>query len=88
MVHLRASPVLSVFNSHQHQQQQVSSSSSLSMKEMADKISKELGLSASLSVSALIDQAIVFLGIGDRVIFRADSGATVRAKLEALMKEI
>jgi len=81
-----ASPVLSVFNSHH--QQQVSSSSSLSMKEMADQISKELGLSASLSVSALIDQAIVFLGIGDRAVFRADSGATVRAKLEALMKEI
>ena len=55
---------------------------------MADKISKDLGLSASLSISAVIDQAIDSLGIGDRAVFRADSGATVRAKLEALLKEL
>jgi hypothetical protein len=50
---------------------------------MVDKISKELDLSASLSVSALVDQAIEFLGIGDRAVFRVDS-----AKADAILKEI
>ena len=79
-----ASPVLlSVFNS-----QQLSPSPALSLREMADKISKDLGLSASLSISAVIDQAVDSLGIGDRAVFRVDSGATARAKLEALLQEL
>ena len=79
-----ASPVLlSVFNS-----QQLCPSPALSLREMADKISKDLGLSASLSISAVIDQAVDSLGIGDRAVFRVDSGATARAKLEALLQEL
>ncbi len=55
---------------------------------VADKISNDLCLSAGLSFPALIDQAIELLGIGDRAVFRVDSGATVRGKLEAILKEL
>ncbi len=36
----------------------------------------------------LDDQAIERLGIGDRAVLRVDSGATVRANLEAIVKEL
>ncbi len=56
--------------------------------EIKEKICKELGLNASLNIERLIKEAIVFLGIGDRAVFKTNSSATVREKLDAIAKEL
>ena len=82
-----ASPVLSVFNIHQ--QQQKLNPPIVSLKGMSDYIAAALEInSAGLGISQIIEQAVDILGLRDKPVFTDAASSSVKAKLEALMKEV
>ena len=48
----------------------------------------EINNSAGLGISQIIEQAVDILGLRDKPVFTDAASSSVKAKLEALMKEV